>query len=365
MIHRGLVCLLLGALAWGQAATPKSAAPPQKPAAQPAAPPSAPQEAKAPEAAKVPPDAPVITIDGLCDNPPADQTKASDCKTVVTRAEFEKLVDAIAPTMAPPARRQLAGRYANALVMAHKAHEMGLDQGPKFEEQLKLVRLQVMAQSLNQALQEKASQVPDKDIEDYYQKNTVAYEEATMQRLFIPKSKQLETPKEKLSEAETQKRQQQAEAAMKTEADALRARAAKGEDFAKLQEEAFQFAGMKSKPPSSSMGKTRRTSLPPGHASVMDLKPGEVSQVIADQSGSFVYKIGEKDTLPLDKVREEIHGTLRAQRMQDSMQSLQQAATPTLNEDYFMVPPGPAPPGMSMPMGGAKPNPKPLTSEPK
>jgi len=37
---------------------------------------------------KISPDAPVITIEGVCDK----GTAAADCKTVVTRAEFEKIV---------------------------------------------------------------------------------------------------------------------------------------------------------------------------------------------------------------------------------------------------------------------------------
>ena len=66
----------------------------------------------------------------------------------------------------------------------------------------------------------------------------------------------------------------------------------------------------------------------------MDLKPGEVSQLISTPNGYLVYKVGEKDSLPLDKVREEIVSTLRSQRMQDSMQAIQQSATPEL-EKYF------------------------------
>ena len=33
-----------------------------------------------------------------------------------------------------------------------------------------------------------------------------------------------------------------------------------------------------------------------------------------------MYKVGEKDTLPLDKVRDEISSTMRSQRMQDALQ---------------------------------------------
>ncbi len=366
MIYRGLVCLLLGALAWGQAANSASSAAPQQPASSDsaAAAPAAP-EAKAPEASKVAPDAAVITIPGLCDNPPAGQTTALDCKTVVTRAEFENLLSAVAPNIPPPARKQVATRFAMGLVMAHKAHEMGLDQGPRWEERLKIARMQALAQALNEALQEKAAQVPDKDIEDYYQKNAASYDEASLDRLFIPKAKPLPASKVKLSAAETEKSQKDAEAAMKTEADALRARAAKGEDIAKLQQEAYVFAGLKTKAPSPSMGKVRRSGLPPNHVSVIDLKPGEVSPVIADQSGYFVYKMGEKDTVALDKVRDEIRGTLKNQRMQESMQAVQHAATPTLDETYFAVPAGAQPQEMPFPPPGAKPPAKTNSPEPK
>ena len=357
MIFRGLACLLLGVLAWGQAANPTSSQPPapsQNPAAPLNAAPGKPAEdaKQALEASNIPPDGAVITIQGLCDNPPADKTKASDCKTVITRAEFEKLVDALAPNMAPPARRQLATSYAMGLVMAHEAHKMGLDQGPRFEELLRIARVQVAAQQLGHALQEKATQVPDKDIEDYYRNNSAGYDEASLERIFIPKTKQMPTPatKVKLSDAESKKRQEDGEAAMKTEAAALRTRAAAGEAFSKLQDEAFQFAGLKSKPPSPNMGKVRRTNLPPSHITIMDLKPGAVSALISDPSGFFIYKMGEKDTVPLDKVREEIRGTLRAQRMQDSMQTIRQSATPELNEKYFAVTPG-----SQLVPGGARP----------
>lgn len=236
-----------------------------------------------------------------------------------------------------------------ALIMAQEAHKMGLDKGPRYEDLVRLSHLQVLAQELSRSLQEKAAQISDKEIEDYYHNNAAAYEEANVQRLLIPKAKQLEASKENLSEADTQKREQEAEAAMKSEADALQARAAAGEDLGKLQKESYEFAGLKTTPPNINMGKIRRTSLPAGHASVMDLKPGETSQVISDPTGYFVYKVGDKDTIPLDKVRQDIQGTMRAKRFQDSMQAVQQSATPSYDENYFGAPATPAP------AGGAKP----------
>jgi hypothetical protein len=87
------------------------------------------------------------------------------------------------------------------------------------------------------------------------------------------------------------------------------------------------------------------------------LKPGEASQVINTPNGYLIYKTGEKDTLPLDKVRDEIFSTLRSQRMQETLQKMQASATPQLNDQYFSPAPaatGPAAPVMKAPETGPK-----------
>lgn len=175
----------------------------------------------------------------------------------------------------------------------------------------------------------------------------------------IPKTKQMPAPatKVKLSEAETKQREQAGEAAMQTKAEALRVRAAAGEPFSKLQDEAYLFAGLKTKPPNPALGKVRRGNLPPSHIAVMDLKPGTVSALISDPSGFFIYTMGEKGTVPLSQVRDEIRGTLQAKRMQDSMQTIQQSATPELNEKYFGATSGsPLVPGGVHPQSPSDPN---------
>ena len=116
-----LLCVLLATLAWGQA--------------QPGTPPAQPNPAQAPSAAKapaqpteVPENAVVLTIKGVC--PPAPKTtaasktgaskttaatakKPADCKTEITRAQFEKLTSALQPganPLTPQQRRQLANQ---------------------------------------------------------------------------------------------------------------------------------------------------------------------------------------------------------------------------------------------------------------
>jgi hypothetical protein len=88
---------------------------------------------------------------------------------------------------------------------------------------------------------------------------------------------------------------------------------------------------------------------------IMDLKPGEVSQVISDpNSGHYVYKMISKETLTLDSMKPEIQKIIAGQRYRDSMQSFQ--GDVDLNEAYFGPTRNPAVP---IRQRGAKPSDQP------
>jgi PPIC-type PPIASE domain len=350
MTRYGLVCLLLGALAWAQAAPSNPAAAPQN-----AAPPAAAPAQPVPE---TPPDAAVITINGLCENPSANKP-AADCKTVITRAEFEKLIEVIQPSMPARVRKQFASNYARALVMAQKAQQLGLDRDPGFDEHMRLARIQILSQAFNKSIQDKASQISDKEIEDYYENNKAKFEQADLDRVYIPKAQQPPAVAAKTPVANQPKSAGDSETVMKAEADKLHTRAAAGEDFAKLQADAYQVAGIKAAAPNAGMAKVRRTSLPADQVTVMDLKVNEVSAVIADQNGYYIYKMKSKEIIPLDQAREEIKGILRSERIQEAMKTVQEDSTPILNESYFTpMAPAPAPPSMMAPRPGPSTKPK-------
>jgi len=332
----GVVYLLLGSFSWCQAASLGSAA-----VQEPVAPTTATGDTTTRNLAyesvnsTAALDKPLITVTGLCDNPSAEAA-ASNCKTVITQAQFEKLVNAVQPSMSARARREFALNYAEALVMAKKAEQMGLDKGVSFEEQMRLSRIQVLSQDLKKVIQEKASQISDKDVEDYYNTNTAKFEKAEMDRIYIPKSQQaLSVSDKKLTDGDTQMHSQDSEQTMKEEADNLRARAVAGEEFTKLQADAYQVARIKSTAPNTSMV-IRRISLPPNQVSAMDLSPGKVSSVLADPNGYVIYKVKTKSMLSMDQARDEIKATLRLQRTQEEMQSIEESVTPTLDESYFV-----------------------------
>jgi bifunctional DNA-binding transcriptional regulator/antitoxin component of YhaV-PrlF toxin-antitoxin module len=355
-----LACLLLAGLAYGQAAPP--ATPPA--AGAKAEPNASAVPDKAPEV-KAGPDDAVIMLKGLC----ADSTQQGDaCKTVITRAQFERVVDALQPGMPPAMRRQLATRYAWMLKMSTAAEKRGLDKEPKYDEMVRFARMQILAQQLSGALREDASKVSDEDVENYYKKNAPSYEEATFARIFVPRAKQIPPPvvtpkagakagtgtgpKTSANQPPTAAQQKAAEEAMTKVADDLRARAVKGEDPDKLQKEAYAAAGVAGNAPNTRMEKVRGTTLPANHRAVMDLKPGEVSEVISDPNGPrYIYKLISKETLALDAVKPEIRSLISSQRYRDSMQSFQSDVD--LNDAYFGASKNPALPPASK---GAKPS---------
>jgi PPIC-type PPIASE domain len=329
------VCLLLASLAFAQAAPPAPTAPTGAKTEQ-AAP--AAQE-KLPEG-KVGPHDTVLTIKGVC----ADSSKqGDDCKTAIDKEQFEKLAEALQPNMNAALRRQLANAYTRMLAMSAEAEKRGLDKQPLFDERMRFDRMQVLSQLLNRSLQEEAAKISDSDLESYYNKNLAAYEEATFVRIFVPAKQQAVNPKPNGKSAETKPQPKEGEEGMKKLATELRARALKGEDPDKLQKEAFVAAGMTWTPPSTKMEKIRRTTLPPAHGAALDLKAGQVSELISDASGHYIYKLLSKQTLPLDAVKQEIRSALSAQRYRDAMQPFQ-SGNAELNDAYFGPARNPAPP---------------------
>src|SRR6267378_2770406 len=124
-----LMCVLLGTLGWGQA-VPGAPSP-----AQPAPPP-------ADTSASVPANAAVITVTGVCppqpksapakgtaaqsgatQKAPAAKTAPADCKTVITKAEFERLANGVAPSVTPQLKKQLATVLPRLIAMSNEARK--------------------------------------------------------------------------------------------------------------------------------------------------------------------------------------------------------------------------------------------------
>ena len=264
--------------------------------------------------------------------------------------------------MTPQLKKQLASVLPRLIAMSNAAEKKGLDKTPRFSETMKFAKMQILTNELQRSIQEEAAKVPPEDVAKYYQDHPDAFEQFNLDRLFVPRTKQGEADAkddeektEKLSEDEQKAKEatektkaDEAEQAMTKLAESLRTRAAAGEDFPKLQKEAFEAAGMKIESPTVNLPKVRRTGLPPAHATVFDLKAGEVSQVINDSGGHYIYKVNSKETLPMDQVKDEIHSKLQNDRNREMMEKVNSSFKVVTNEMYF-GPGGPMQPPPRMP----------------
>lgn len=369
--YRWLILLLLTSLALGQG-TP--ATPPAKSASRLARvaqqQPQAGEEAPAPKipASQVPATAAVITVQGLCPSPAAGARKAAGeaktqatrasagCKTVITRAQFERLASALNPDMPLATKRQLAEAYPRLLLFAQKARDLGIDKDPQFQEMVKFATLQLLAQNLTRDLQKKAGDIPPAEVEKYYNDNPEKFQEVELLRIFVPKEKQ--TPPAAGSTAPAKSDTAADQAAMKATADKIHSEAAAGGDFEKLQQEAFDAAGIKSQSPSVNLGKITREGLPANHQKVFELQPGQVSDLLDDPGGYYIYKVVSKQKVPLEQAKGEIHNMLQQQAFRQQMEGMIGSVKPELNQAYFGGASGPVPPGM------APQRPKPPTGKP-
>jgi hypothetical protein len=342
-----LAFVLLFTLAGFRNATAQAAPAPQNlppPQAQPMRPPVESGEREPAEPAAMPatasnvsPTAPVITIHGLCPAGQGAATKDSkaNCTTLITRAEFEKLVNTLQPNMPVQLRQQLADQYPQILYMAQEARKRGLENDAHYLAVLKFTKMELLRMELQRSMEEQAGKVSDSQVEDYYNRNKADFEQASMQRIFIPKSRPTDSPKEGATPEEVQKARDQSTAAMAKVADDLHARAAAGEDFDKLQKDAYDGAGVKATVPPTLNPKVRRSGLPITQSSVFDLKPGELSPVINDSQGYFIYRMQSKTTPSLADLKEDIRNTLRNQRLQAVRSTMQNAVSADLNKEYF------------------------------
>ena len=322
MSHRILIIMLIAACAFAQAPQSQKPAPSAHPSATPTGPESAPPQTEQPKAKPedLPADAPVVTLDGFCEKPAAGAS-AADCKTVITKEQFEKLSQALQPNMPMNTKRQLAVAMARARVLSKAATEQGLENTPQGKQILSFTREQALGQMLLMHIQQEAANVPQDEVQKYYKDHTAEFTQANLKRIFIPKS----TASGKAPDP----------AEIKTFAEQIRARAAAGEDFDKLQKEAYEHTGIKTEAPPTETKNMHKDNLPPAQASVFDLKPDEMSQLIDEPGGFYIYKMESKTEAPLEQVAPQIKQTIERQTVQQQMESLTKTIKPVMNPAYF------------------------------
>jgi hypothetical protein len=268
----------------------------------------------------------VVTLAGVCSNP---QTKAS-CQRVITRQELDRFVSAFSPNASGQLRGRLAVQYARTLVYSALAQRQGLDKDPTFAKdlaaQLELVRSRALAQAFLQRLQGKTPATTDTEVEKYYEVHRHEYEQVLVRRLSVP----FEVP--------TETRRPLTRAGIKPYMEELRKRAVAGEDLNLLQQDAYKYFHIEATPPPVTITALDRKTTQGDEAKVLDLKPGEISDVMDSLAAIVIIKVESKNTTPLAAVRQGIEASLRETRMQNLLDKLTRGVNAEFNLQYFEMP---------------------------
>lgn len=288
---------------------------------------------------------PVLTINGVCEISTSGTAKAahattgtktgaaathtatssssSECKTQITRAEFEKLMKTVAPGAPAQARRQIASRYAQFLTAANEGVKLGVDKDPDFNEQLALMRLQLLAQDAERKLQTQASNVSESELRTYYDQNQSAFEEVTLTRLYVPRP--VANPKDATPAPDA-----------KAIADNARQQLLIGGDPDKIEKGIYDQLKNTTQPPSAKFGTRRRGSMPAAQEQkIFEMKTGDISEVIADPSGYVIYRVDEKKQLPFEDAKEDVKQRISRQRIADAREQITNASKVDYNDAYF------------------------------
>jgi hypothetical protein len=278
----------------------------------------------------VAPDAPVITIHGICPrNQKITPDKSDSCSVVLTRAQFENMVSSMNMTnqpYTPPALRGFATGYATLLALAEAGEKEGVDKDPRFQELMQMARTRGLADSYRRHLQEKYGNPSTEEIEQYYKQNLNRFEQVRIERIQIPKVNP-RRPQEQRPEFEKKARQL---------ANELRERASKGEDIAALQVEAYISLGLPIGTPQTELPvNPKPTFLPHVDQDIKALKPGEVTKVEFEPSGFNIYKLRGRTTFTLDQAKAQIIREISQQKIDAALKSATSDVRSDLNEQYF------------------------------
>lgn len=286
--------------------------------------------------ADLPPTAPVITLHGLCpDKPAGTDPKSPDCQTIITRADFDHIVQTLSPNMPPSARQTLASDYARMLILSSEGHKRGLENTQHYKDMLKFLEKQLLVQELMRSLQEKAKPSPA-DVEKYYNDNSTRYETAAVKRLFIPRNHPPDTGSTE-GKATTPAPKPLTDPELLAQGEKLRQQLVAGADFEKLQKEVYEGAGFKTPPPPTSIPNWPHDAVPSTQQQIFQLQPKEFSQVMVEPSGAYIFQLEELKRTPLDQVKPQIESMLTNERLRTMMESVVSSVKPEMNPAYFRM----------------------------
>jgi len=297
----------------------------KEPSALPTANPA--PSAQAPASSMVQATQPVISIHGFCDSKEGGTVPdASSCTTVVTREQFEQLMNSIdveGRGFSSVARRNLAQTYVQLLAIERAARVAGLEDTQQFAELMRWLRLRTASELYRRKTREEFRTPNEEEVHSYYREHLALYDRITIARILVPRKP--------LTPQEDKDFNQKALEVAKTARD----RAVKGEDPEKIQKDAYSSLRLTAAPPTD-MGTLKRSDfLPEESEELFSLKAGDISKLEMEMTSYVIYKVKSREALPESKVAADIAHEISQQKFDAAIRAITEDVHPEYNESYF------------------------------
>lgn len=246
----------------------------------------------------------------------------------IRRSEFEAVIKGMPADYQQyamgPGKRQFATDFLRVKVLASEGRKQGLDRSPEIQEQLNMIRENLVATAQLQRLQE-AAQVDEAALQKIYEDKRDEFERAKARHILIAfaGSPAAQAGKPELTEEQAQ-----------AKAEELRGRIAKGESFEDLAKAESDDVGSGGR--GGDLGEFSRGQMVPAFEQAAFTTPvGELSPVIRTQFGFHIVKVDERMTTPFEEARAEIEREERLKQVEAILTRLIEAAKPTFDPAYF------------------------------
>jgi len=269
---------------------------------------------------------PAVTTPAAQSNVAPDAIVLTIGERKITRAQFDRLLAAVAPNAATPAeKKKIAERYGELETFAAEARKRKLDDDPEIKEIISIQVDNVLAGTLNKKVSDE-TQLTDLDIRAYYNSHKDEFEEAQGSHILIrfKGSRVPLKPNEKdLTEPEALAKAQE-----------IRAKIVAGGDFAALAKAESDDTG------SASLGGDLKTfkhgqMVKPFDDAAFSLPVGQVSEPVRTDFGYHIIKITSRTSKTFEEAKPEIEKKIKPTLTKVAMDKIKAQTTVTLNEDFF------------------------------
>lgn len=250
--------------------------------------------------------------------------------TEIRQSEFEHAVTALPAEYQSyatgPGKRQFAEDYLRLRMLSDIAEKAGLENDPKVQNQLKLLRQNTLANAQLEKMRATV-EVSEGDLKKLYDDRKSSLERAKARHILIafegsPAAPEAGAPTEE---------------AAKKKADELHAKIAAGADFAELAKTESHDAG------SGAMGGdlgefARGQMVPEFEKAVFETKVGELAPVTRTQFGFHIIQVQDRKAVAFDAVKPQLENQLRQEKLEALIEAMQTGAAASFDETYFGAP---------------------------